>query len=362
MYTRTVKECPEKLIQKGKPVFGTFTGYPQKFDIRNIKKPYTTIPFPTFLTNLHIKSKLSFFYNVGKYIGFISFFDAKIFGLAEVIFWDTETKKKYRYRSLLTSRRRFIPHNLHAAGTYSYKKSRYIRIKWNQEIKKISAIFNLRGDFSRPDANAALIADLDNEVFAHLTENNPTTTSRRCSTNYYSTGKLHGAITTIKFCGKENLMNDADGIFFFNMKRSYDNFFSNGNIMTCLSIHKGNYISFRIETNFSSNGSFPRKFINEDQVNPNVLFYNGKTTPLPPVVITHSYGIMENWVIQDTENMVDLTFTPISDNKSKTNAIFLRTEFQIIYGTFDGVLMTCDGEKIPIKGLPGFADKYNVRL
>jgi hypothetical protein len=93
-----------------------------------------------------------------------------------------------------------------------------------------------------------------------------------------------------------------------------------------------------------------------------VRFYADSVTPLPPVTITHSYGLMKTWNIQDTENMIDLTFTPISDNVNVINAIVFRTEYHTIYGTFNGVLLTKDGEKVNVNGMPGLTKKYVIRL
>ena len=84
MYTREIKETPDVLVRNYKPVFGTFKGHPKRLDIRNVFKPYGTVPLPTFITNLRIKSRLTFSFDIGDYIGRITFVDAKIIGYSEV--------------------------------------------------------------------------------------------------------------------------------------------------------------------------------------------------------------------------------------------------------------------------------------
>ena len=60
--------------------------------------------------------------------------------------------------------------------------------------------------------------------------------------------------------------------------------------------------------------------------------------------------------------MVDLTFTPVSVNTRKLNVIAMRTTYSTIYGTFEGVLLTKDGEKVPLKGFPGIIYRDLLRL
>ena len=92
------------------------------------------------------------------------------------------------------------------------------------------------------------------------------------------------------------------------------------------------------------------------------LVVDGKETALPPVYITHPFGFDKNWIIQDTESMVDLTFTPLSVNSRTLNLIALRTSYHTMYGTFEGVLLDSNGEKIILKNFPGLLYKGMLRL
>ena len=98
------------------------------------------------------------------------------------------------------------------------------------------------------------------------------------------------------------------------------------------------------------------------QYNDNVLFLDGKVCPLPPVKITRPFGVTGEWIIQDTESMVDLVFTPVSDSSRRMSAFVLRTDYHTVYGTYSGVLLTGDGEKIILKGYPGIGKKVRLRI
>ena len=60
--------------------------------------------------------------------------------------------------------------------------------------------------------------------------------------------------------------------------------------------------------------------------------------------------------------MIDLTFNPISTNTRTLNILVLSNTSSIIYGIFEGVLLTKNGEKIILKSLPGVLHTDNLRL
>lgn len=355
MYTREIMDTPESLVKNYKPVFGTFKGHPKRLDIRGVFKPYGTIPLPTFITNLRIKSRLTFSFDIGEYIGRITFVDAKIIGYSEVIFWNKSTNQKFVYHSVMSMRKRFVPHDLEFASTSSYSKKRYARISWDRAHGKLSAVFDLKGDSVRPSAHGAISADFSDRQFAELTCSRPNPTSRRCSAIYNSTLPSHGTITLAYKNGQTRTMEDSAGVACFDISRTYMKFRSHGEFVQGFGISKGRDIAFRIAAE-------SHDAADTDKYNLNVLFCDGKVTPLPPVVITHNMGMDNLWVIQDTENMVDLTFTPISSNLKKISAIILRTVYRSVYGTFEGTVVTADGEKITFKSLPGLAENYLIRL
>ncbi len=354
-YSRILEDCPQTFVKDGKCVFGTFPGHSERLDIRGVSRAYLDLPIPKWITNLRIKSRLSFFFNVGEYLGYIDFFDAKIFGLAEVTFWSTSTKQRFSYRTLTGPRKRLVPHNLISAATSSYKKARYIRVSWDRAHNRLSAIFNLRGDSVRPGVNGVVQARFSDPQSTEITCVVPAPTLRRCSARYYASMPVKGTLTLVPAHENPVPMEDSQGVSFFEINRTYMKFRSFAEFATGLGYIGEKQITFRIEA-----GS--QDAVDPDRYNANILFYDGKSTPLPPVVITHNYGIMKTWNIQDTENMIDLTFTPISDNHNIINAILFRTEYHAIYGQFNGALVTKDGEKLAINGLLGICRDMNIRL
>ncbi len=346
---------PETFVKNGRPVFGTFRGHPKRLDIRGIFRPFGVIPLPVFITNLRIKSRLTFSFNLPEYVGHIYFIDAKICGFAEIVFWNKSTSQKLVYHCFMGPRRRFIPHNLDNAFTSNYMKKRYVRISWDRGCGKLSVIFNLKGDDVRPTATGTFISSFDDSSFSEVTIVKPNPTKRRAAAEYDACLSLKGAVSLLYSDGTMKNSQTADGISFFDITRTYMRFHSHGEFVLGFGIVMEKFIAFKICAD-SDDAS------NTDLYNSNVLFYDGKMTPLPPARITHSYGISKSWVIQDTENMIDLTFNSKSVNVNKISAFIVRTVNHTIYGTFEGSVVTSEGQKISFKSLQGISENYLVRL
>ena len=145
------------------------------------------------------------------------------------------------------------------------------------------------------------------------------------------------------------------GLFLFGIKRAYYNLRHNEDTLTAQGIIKGKHVVFRIST--ANNDAFV-----PDMYNENVLFVDGIKTLLPPVKITRPSGFQGKWIIQDTESMIDLSFTPRSDDLRLFSIFILHARYHTIQGSFSGVLLTKDSEEIHLKDFTGIAGKQRIRL
>jgi hypothetical protein len=356
LYTRLLTDPPFKLVRNGKPAFGTYKGVPSRIDIKGIEAPFGGFPLPAAFTRFRIRSYLNFVFNIGDYIGTVEFFDAKLFGFAEVLFWNTKTNTRLAYRTLVGPRKRLVPMRTSNAICASFRKSRYIRISWDRRYNRISLLFNVRGDSVRSSANGAFLARFTDKNMAEIVSVMPAPTMRRCSATWIAAMPIHGALSlgaTKKIT--ERTMADTDGLGILSLNRCYFKFHTKFEIITGLGISDTKKIQFRIVTS-SLDAADTNKY------NANVLFSDGEISPLPQVYVTHPFGVHGKWIIQDTESMVDLEFTPISDSLRKMNAVIISTVYHIIYGTFEGILLTKTGEKISLHNFPGIIKKSLLRL
>jgi hypothetical protein len=355
LYSRAIAETPDELIQNGKPVFGTFASAPKRLDIRGVEQPFGVPPLPAFLSNYHIRSNLSFMFNAGRIIGSIDFFSTWFLGFAEVMLWDTETGRKYPYRTLIGPRRRFIPYDLAVGRSSTHLKGFAIKISWNRKENRFSLTARLAGNSVKPRVMISLRAELDSPFFSEAAVVMPAPIMRRCRAVYRLTSPVNGVVSLTPKKGDAFSVPVAGGAALFDLHRAYYGMHTKSEYAYGFGKLGERYVAFSI-------ASSTIDAVRPGDYNENFLFYGGKMTPLPPVKITYPFGINGEWVIQDTESMVDLVFTPRSVYARMHSVFILTTRYHLMYGAFNGVLLTKTGEKIVFKDFLGITKKHLIRL
>ena len=101
-----------------------------------------------------------------------------------------------------------------------------------------------------------------------------------------------------------------------------------------------------------------------DQVryNENCLWIGAKAWALPPVKVTRPQGHGNDWIIQDTEGMVDLTFTPETSNDIRFNLGLVECDYRGPLGVFKGFVKNGEGDKIQAELLRGVGERHYLRI
>jgi len=99
----------------------------------------------------------------------------------------------------------------------------------------------------------------------------------------------------------------------------------------------------------------------------NMLFYDGVAHKLEEVTFHIPQtpdgrdDFLTPWQITSSDNRLTLTFTPILDRASRTNALIIESDQHQVFGRFDGVAILDDGRVLTIANLIGFAEKVRNR-
>ncbi len=353
LYTRTIENPPKKIVSNGKAVFGDFNYPPQRLSIQRLKQPFSLMPLPNFLTKLRIRANLCFTFSIDSYVGTIEVLDARYFAFAEVTVWDKEKKQKLSYRTFI-ARRRTIPITSQKGICKSFKKNRFIRINWNYETQNFTIVCRLKHDSQRPDLHFAFSAALERETTGTNISVVPAPTMRRCAAIHHAAFPIDGNISA-----ESSVLTASpfvsNGLGFFTVRRAFYRLRTFCHSITAQGIVNGNHVQFNLYVS------------NQDPVDPflyneNILFINGVATPLPPVTITHPKGIGKQWVIQDTESMVDISFFPSVNIVRKNSILILRTQYHTLFGSCEGNISDKDGTLYPLKDLQAVAKKQYLRL
>ena len=350
LYTREIAPAPEHPVLAGKPAFGTFRGPFGHFDIRGMKRPFGNLPIPEVISNRRIMGIMRFIFCDEGNIGEIELFDAGYFSFMETTLWNRLTKRRIAYRRIILPGLLKMPLEFGNSVTACRSHARFTRIHTRLQKGLIHADFDFLGSGARPPCEGRFEMNLAAPGAADLSAVIPYGVRRRCQASFQQTSALHGWIGTGY---DDHHIPESSGVGYFDIRKAYFSLRTKKSVMIGLGRVDGRIVSFQLGNSVTR----------EDyQYNDNVLFVDGKAWPLPPVKITRPFGVDGDWIIQDTESMVDLVFTPISDSPRKLSAFVLRTSYHTVYGTFEGALLTGDGEKIALRGYPGIGKKILLRI
>jgi hypothetical protein len=294
-------------------------------------------------------------FNAERIIGSVDFFGLRLLGFAEVVLWDTDTGRKYAYRTVIGPRRKFIPYDLFSGRSSTHRRGCAVKVSWNRKENRLSLTARLAGNALKPRVSISLRADLASPLFSEVATVIPAPIMRRCRAVYRLTAPINGMLALTSKTGDALNVPVSGGTALFDMHRAYYQMRTKSEYAYGLGKCGERIVAFSL-------ASSTIDAVRPNDYNENFLFCGGKMTPLPPVKITYPYNINGDWVIQDTESMVDLVFTPRSVYARMHSVFILTTRYRLIYGVFNGVLLTKTGEKIILRDFPGIAKKHLIRL
>lgn len=352
MYYRELTAPPESIVKNGKPQFGAYSRPVKRLDLSDVKNPFSLMPMPRFISKLRIRADVSFIFNSDEYMGIISLLDVKYFCFAETVIWEKSTGKKYSYRFVFGFRR-LVPRSLEDGRCFTISRRRYVRISWNRKTDSVSVVFTMKGDRSRPSFSGTFRMSTQGPASAEWFAVTPATLKRRCSATWYCTAPFIGSVTNHN-TGVTSSRNE-NNVAYLDVRRIFCKLKTKETLVTGIGFHEGKKLVFRIS-------STSHDATENSRYNDNALFLDDEITLLPPVTVTCPFGTDGKWVIQDTENMVDLYFKPMSDHRRVSSIFILTADYHTVYGTFEGDLKLKDGSVIHLKDFQGIAQKQYLRM
>jgi len=347
MYNREILSPIASPVKDGKPVFGTWNKAFEKTDLLEIRRPFR-YPYPRWLKNCRNKEWQCFTVQNDSCLLEALFCDVKFYQMVQVLLYDKENKKKYVFKKIKPFSGWHLPNSLSNSYVDSNSPNFFFRIHNWLDADTVKLDINIESRKNPP-----LTIHLDYNISQNIL---PMAVSlsfseRRSMYAFKAFAPVQGSMVFdynhINF-NKDTcsgFLCDYKGFFPYNMK------------MTMC-----NAIGFNEEKESFGFHIAENQTKETNKNNENALWVNGKLTLLPPVLITMPDGPESNWIIQDVEGMVDLTFTPIEQNRGVTNLLFTKADLIAPLGVYNGMLVNSEGEKIKIKDLFGIGEKLFLRM
>jgi hypothetical protein len=349
MYKREIEAPRASPIIAGKPLQGTWIGAFEEVDLLTIQHPFS-IPFPRWMKDSRIKEWESFVVQDERFSLNALLSNLKCYRVAQVILYDKNSRERMWFKKIIPLSGWRLPRTLTNASIESRSYSFFFRIHDWFDADTIKVDFDIEATRRRPSFTAHLEFDLNRSMVSPMAVN-LLFSERRCMYAFKALAAVRGDMV---FGGRHISLDPqrTSGMF-------------------C--DFKG-YYPYRMRAVWCTGSGFDaenRRYgfsIAENQAresyknNENALWLEGRLTPLPPVRITMPNGIDSDWVIQDTEGMVDLTFSPQEKTRSALNLLVSRAEYDTPLGFFNGILLTSEGERIVVRNLWGLGEKLYLRV
>lgn len=354
MYKRRTKET-ERIVINGKPQFGLFAPPPEKVDIKGVVGPFGGFRVPTVLTNLRIKSRLQAVFMTEEGIALVDIFDDKAFGLFELVTGDSrEGRTAKSYHKFMTMRRRFVPNNTLNGHCITLGGKRNCKVSWRTKRNgQKSFLLDIdipreRGALGRPGVTGMMAGIIEREVCTV----NKAPNKRRPSATWIA--MING------YWMREGC--ETDALACMTINRAYYPMRSK----VCMVCALGKCREHTVMLHLWASSMEAADDEDESDSSENVLVCDGEITPIAPVAVTRvgsDAKSVNNRNIQDTRGMVDLSFVGNKEGNSRgaLNLLFIRTEWETMFGTLEGTLLTKAGEKLEVH-LPCVVRSSSMRI
>ncbi len=102
--------------------------------------------------------------------------------------------------------------------------------------------------------------------------------------------------------------------------------------------------------------------VNETGFTENAFWINGKMIKIDTINFRFDPdNLMQNWEITSFDKKLNLVFTPENFREERTNAIVIGSRFTQLMGSFEGCVITDEGESILIKDVPGWTEDHYAK-
>ncbi len=330
---------PENVIDEfGNCHFGTFDKEFKKMDFLKVNRPG---PLPNFFNTSRITLWEAGIINFDKIILLTAVCKMGIFGSVLTVIYDKRTEKCTTWQETFLASIASISDNL-INSSETFSKGKNVKIRFINNLQrgeatvtgyatdKKSGITDYRLKLTRVSKPSIVNIPFD--------ANRP----------LYSQKDLFSVEGYLEFNG-ERFVADSSTAAIIDDHRGYYPRRAHYDWVTAMGKReidgKEQYFGFNLTRNQS---------VNQDDYNENLIWFEGDSTLLTPVVFKHKKPFL--WHIQDAKGMTDITFDIRDEYLMKVKTGIINIDYHISFGELNGFVCDPDGNKYIIDGMTGIGE------
>jgi hypothetical protein len=340
--------APESVVEKGAFALGRFGTPFRRANMLDVSRPFH-YPVPRTVKNWRLKEWQAYEFGDRRWFFLASLYNAKVCSLVLFLAYDRERKKRYLIRRLLPGGIFRFSESISGSDVY-YQGARSLlesACDYDAGTMQVTVVHGSRNPERRFSGrfrfSCAVKAASPNVVCLPLGLNRAMYSAKILMPmeGEFSVG---GESHRLEGRASMGIFDDHKGFYPYRMRYDWATGFGVD--------AKGRRIGFNLTDN---------QVRDQVRYNENCLWINNKAWSLPPVKVTRPQGIAGDWIIQDTEGMVDLVFTPELANDIRFNLGIVESDYHGPLGSFRGFISNGEGEKIQAELLYGMGEKKYLR-
>ena len=364
---------PKDLVDaNGKVVFGTFESEFETMELLRCKRP-TKAPDCMNRLKLTLWEATEVHFKEGVLLAVVC--DMGIFGKQLTMFYDKRDKKVYCWDTQLKSKdTKIAPNLLNGSIAEAVTEAGFVRYVNNFQ--------DGRADLAGKHVGKCLINTNDDKVCSKTVKENYgeatiefdvklTRLSKPCvvsipfpysdNRTLYSQKDFFRAEGTITLNG-EVLHSDDESTAIIDDHRGYYPRRAHYDWVTTMGKCEVNgerkWLAFNLTHNQSTD---------EAAYNENLIFFEGKTSLLPPVRFERSIASADftnysEWIVRDDYDMVNLKFKVFGINPMIMHALVVNIDYYVAWGELEGYIRDEDGNKYVLDGMMGMGEDKTLLL
>ncbi len=371
---RRAVPTPKSIVKPdGTCEFGTFDKEFEEMDLVKLKGP-TALPNCFNRLKLTLWEATEVHLKNGVLLAVVC--DMGIFGKTMNIFYDKRTKKVYCWDTNLPSKETVIAPNLLngsvAEGKTDVSFVKYVnnfqdgKCSLSGEHKGKCLITEGREDMTAVEAIKENYSEATIEYSFELTRlSDPCVVSipfdKKRPRPLYSQKDFFKAEGRLVINGEE-MLSDGETVAVVDDHRGYYPRRAHYDWVTtmgkCEIDGEKKFLAFNLTRNQS---------IDQDKYNENILWFEGKSSLLPPVTFkrvpeTKDFKNYAEWIVKDEHDMVNLKFKVYGINPMIMHALVVNIDYYVTFGELEGYVRDEDGKKYDLTGMLGMGEDKTLLL
>lgn len=369
---RRAVPTPESMVdENGICAFGTFDKEFEKMDLVKLKNP-TSLPNCFNRLKLTLWEATEVHLKNGVLLAVVC--DMGIFGKTLNVFYDKRTKKVYCWDTNLKSKDTVIAPNL-INGAVAEGKTPVSHVRYVNDFQDGKC--HLKGQHTGkclitvPQKDKTIVAAIKENYGEATIEYDFTLTrlSKPCvaSIPFGKNRPLYSQKDFFKAEGRlvingEEMLTDEDSAAIVDDHRGYYPRHAHYDWVTtmgkCNVDGEEKWLAFNLTRNQS---------IDQEKYNENILWFEGKTSILPPITFTRNpeskdFKDYSEWIVKDEHDMVNLKFKVCNMNPMIMHALVVNIDYYVAYGELEGYIRDEDGKKYVLDGMLGMGEDKTLLL